>query len=112
MHCRLCITKRHIARYILSLIYRKELSPDLFCNLSYEIYLRPLLSLSEFIANLAGCKSALRTEAQSVEWYILLCLADTTLHLFLVFQYRRFGRYLSEYDLLVFRNILQWFETA
>lgn len=43
-HCRWCST------------LRRNLSPDLFCDLSYEIYLRPLLSLSEFIVNLAGYK--------------------------------------------------------
>ncbi len=89
-----------------------SLSPDLIRDFSYEIYLRPLSILCELIAYLAGSESALRAETQSVEWYILLCLVDAAYHLFLVFQYRRFGRYLSEYDLLVFRNILQRFETA
>ena len=88
------------------------LSPYFLGNLLHMVYLSPLLRFSELVAYLAGSESALRAETQSVEWYILLCLVDAAYHLFLVFQYRRFGRYLSEYDLLVFRNILQRFETA
>lgn len=51
----------HDRQHIFSL--NISLSPNFLGNLSHQIYLCPLLSIGQFITNLARGKTALRAEA-------------------------------------------------
>ena len=55
---------------------RLRSAPDLFGDLLHQRQLGPLLSLCQLIADLAGGKAALRTQAKTVERNILFCLMD------------------------------------
>ena len=55
----------HDRQHIFSL--NISLSPNFLGNLSHRIYLCPLLSIGQFITNLARGETALRTETEPIE---------------------------------------------
>lgn len=69
-------------------------------NPLHEFKLRPLLIGSKLIADFAGSESALRTETETIERKIPLCLMDSADHCILIFQLGRLCRDKTKHDLL------------
>lgn len=88
----------HDRQHIFSL--NISLSPNFFGNLSHQIYLCPLLSIGQFITNLARGETALRTETEPIEGDISGCFSDAGDDRSLIFQHRRFGGYQTQHHLL------------
>ena len=100
----------HDRQHIFSL--NISLSPNFLGNLSHQIYLCPLLSIGQFITNLARSETALRTEAQAVERNIPGCFSDAGDDRSLILQHWRFGGYQTQNHLLAISHILQRLETT
>lgn len=100
----------HDRQHIFSL--NISLSPNFLGNLSHQIYLCPLLSIGQFITNLARGETALRTEAEPIEGDISGCFSDAGDDRSLIFQHRRFGGYQTQHHLLAICHILQRLETT
>ena len=100
----------HDRQHIFSL--NISLSPNFFGNLSHQIYLCPLLSIGQFITNLARGETALRTETEPIEGDISGSFVDSGDNRSLIFQHRRFGGYQTQNHLLAICHILQRLETT
>ena len=72
----------------------------------------PLLSIGQFITNLARGETALRTETEPIEGIYLAASVGCGDDRSLIFQHRRFGGYQTQNHLLAISHILQRLETT
>ena len=87
-------------------------TPDGLSDFLDQFELVPLFQLGQLIADLAGGKAALRTQAKTVERNVLLCLADAGDDGILIFQPRRFGSDKTQHHFFAIGHIFQRLKAA
>lgn len=76
------------------------LFPYFFRDFLHKCKFCPLLLFGQLVSDLTGCKSTLRTQAQTLQRNILCCFMNSCDHLILIFQFRLFGCDQTKYNFL------------